>query len=150
MSDWLGRAVGRGGGERLQGTGGFEAVRRRVSGSDAHVLASGIALARGSRGLDPNQINLLLDALDEVYRHIIVAGRNGLARQLFETIEGRFDAGVVVTDAASADLPEPEAPGTFLGFEVSDLEIIHFHREAAGAARRGSMGRSGRAERRAS
>ncbi len=40
--------------------------------------------------IDPDQMNLILDALDEAYDHIVVVGRHDEARKLFEAIEGRL------------------------------------------------------------
>ena len=52
---------------------------------------------RGSM-LDPDQLNLALDALDTAYDHIVVVGASHAARALFEAIQGRFDAGVIVSE----------------------------------------------------
>jgi len=114
--------------ELMKGTAGFEQVIRRMPGSDAHVIPCGQALTRVVRALEADQINLLLDALDDVYEHIVVTGRHALARQLFETIEGRFDAGVLVVENGGPQPADADVPGTFLGFEVSDLEIVRFQR----------------------
>jgi uncharacterized protein involved in exopolysaccharide biosynthesis len=72
-------------------------------------------------------INLVLDALDEAYDQVIVVGRHDDAQLLFETIEGRFDAGLVVHQG---DGDAPEARVGFLGFEVEDMDIIHHDRSA--------------------
>jgi hypothetical protein len=48
-------------------------------------------------------------------------------RALFEAIQGRFDAGVIVSEGKRrAKLTEP--PGTFLEFEVADIELIKLER----------------------
>ena len=73
-------------------------------------------------------LNLVLDALDEAYDQIIVVGRHDDAQLLFETIEGRFDAGLVVHQG---DSDAPEARVGFLGFEVDDMDIIHHDRSPA-------------------
>jgi hypothetical protein len=72
---------------------------------------------------------MLLDALDEAYAHVVIAGTWDGLRDLFLTIEGRIDAGVVVGEGAG----EPSAPGDFLGFTVANLHIIRY--EPAGQAR---------------
>ena len=65
--------------------------------------------------------------------------RFNAARDLFETIEGRFDAGVLIGEPARRrDAVAPEAR-TFLGFEVDDLEVIRLARETP-SARRGARG----------
>jgi hypothetical protein len=77
--------------------------------------------------LDPDQINLALDALDTAYDHIVVVGPNYATRALFEAIQGRFDAGVMVSEGKRrAKLSEE--PGTFLGFEVADIELFRLER----------------------
>ena len=82
--------------------------------------------------LDPDQLNLALDALDTAYDHIIVVGRTQAARALFEAIQGRFDAGVIVADGKRRASKLPDAPGTFLGFEVTDIELFRLERPASG------------------
>jgi hypothetical protein len=49
-------------------------------------------------------------------------------RDLFTTIQGRIDAGVVIADGAG----EP-THGNFLGFDVADLEVFRY--ELAGEER---------------
>lgn len=114
--------------ELLEGTAGFEDIVHSVPGSGVHVMAAGPATGRSGVGLDADRINLVLDALDEAYQQIIVMGRYNEARQLFQTIEGRFDAGLIVSNQAMA-----AEPNVFLGFEVSDIEIVH-HVRAEGSA----------------
>ena len=80
--------------------------------------------------LDSDQINLALDALDTAYDHIVIVGSNQAARALFEAIQGRFDAGVIVSEGKRrARLTEPA--GTFLGFEVADIELFRLERPAS-------------------
>ena len=57
---------------------------------------------------------MLLDALDDAYDHVVIAGGREAVRDLFTTIEGRIDAGVVVADGEGA-----ATPGNFLGFNVA-------------------------------
>ena len=78
--------------------------------------------------IEPDQLNLVLDALDEAYDHIIVAGGQEDARFLFEAIQGRFDAGVLVADGKKRISVLEDPAGTFLGFEVSDIDVIRFER----------------------
>jgi tyrosine-protein kinase Etk/Wzc len=113
--------------ELLQGTVRFEDVVARVPGSAAHLIPAGSAALSPQVMLDPDQINLALDALDTAYDHIVVVGSNHAARALFEAIQGRFDAGVIVSEGKRrAKLSEP--PGTFLGFEVADIELFKLER----------------------
>lgn len=107
----------------LQGSARFEDVVARVPGSAAHLIPAGTRATSAAAMLDPDQVNLALDALDSAYDHIVVVGPSQAARALFEAIQGRFDAGVIVTEGKRrAKLTE--APGTFLGFEVADIELF--------------------------
>ena len=117
----------------LRGDAGFEDIIQRLPGGAAHAIACGSAFEPADGGADPDQLNLVLDALDEAYEHIVVAGRHDEARKLFETIEGRFDAGIVVTEPRRRVQSHEDSPATFLGFEVADIDIIRFERSASGA-----------------
>lgn len=110
--------------ELLRGKAKFEDVVGRLPGSSAHLIACGAAPGDLGAILNPDHINLALDALDTAYDHIIVVGRNGDARSLFEAIQGRFDAGVVVAEGRRRSARSADAPGTFLGFEVTDIELF--------------------------
>jgi succinoglycan biosynthesis transport protein ExoP len=113
--------------EILLGEALFEDVIRREPASSVHVIAAGEAFPGGAREVDAHHLNLVLDALDEAYEHIIVFGGHATSRILFEAIEGRFDAGVVVGDAeAGAARPNPSSAGTLLGFEVIDIDVLHY------------------------
>src|SRR5581483_9554001 len=104
----------------LTGRASFEDVIERMTGSDAHVIAAGSSAAGIAAAQDKDRVNMLLDALDEAYDHVVIAGGREALRDLFSTIEGRIDAGVVVAGDGHA------APGTFLGFTVADLDIIRY------------------------
>ncbi len=113
--------------ELLQGTASFADVVRWIPDTQVHFIASGRAIAEGPNGLDADQLNLLLDALDEAYDHIVIVGQQEAARSLFETIQGRFDAGILLSDDNSGNQhAAPDLPGTFLGFEVADIDLIRF------------------------
>jgi succinoglycan biosynthesis transport protein ExoP len=109
--------------ELIQGGARFAEVVRRVPGTQVHFIASGHAIAEGPIGLDADQLNLILDALDEAYDHIVVVGQAKSASILFEAIQGRFDAGVIVSEPGY-ELSDPQ--GTFLGFEVADIDLVRF------------------------
>jgi tyrosine-protein kinase Etk/Wzc len=108
----------------LQGKAKFEDVVARVPGSNVQMIAAGSVVSDAETLLDPDQLNLALDALDTAYDHIVVVARNAPARALFEAIQGRFDAGVVVAEAKRRPARMPDVPGTFLGFEVADIELF--------------------------
>jgi polysaccharide biosynthesis transport protein len=108
--------------ELVTGAATFEDVISSVEDNECHFIPSGKDLADAAPHLDPDQVNLVLDALDEAYAHIVVVGEHESVRNLFETVQGRFDAGVLVATQSPAALRDPE--GTFLGFEVADIEIM--------------------------
>ena len=118
----------------LQGDVSFEDVIARVPGSEAHFIASGDALVDPAMAGDADRLNLVLDALDEAYDHIVVAGNHEASRALFQAIEGRFDAGITVADPKRRQPLIEDEPGSFLGFAVSDLEVIQFDRISGAAA----------------
>lgn len=111
----------------LQSRATFDDIIYRLPGSRAQVIASGVALPYGGRKLDADLLNLALDALDEVYDHIVVTGRHNEARALFECIEGRFDAGITVESNGDGASSSSDAT-TFLSFDVTDIDILHYRR----------------------
>jgi hypothetical protein len=117
--------------ELLLGEAKFEDVVARIPASSAQIIATGGAADEPEDLLDPDQLNLALDALDTAYDHIIVVGRMRAARALFEAIQGRFDAGVIVADGKRRPSKLPDVPGTFLGFEVTDIELFRLERPAS-------------------
>ncbi len=127
-----GTPAGRGLTELIQGDVSFEDVVKRLPGSAVHFISCGAPLDETE--IEPDQLNLVLDALDEAYDHIVVTGAHADARDLFEAIQGRFDAGVVVADAKKRSSVIEDPAGTFLGFEVADIDVIRFARTAAAAA----------------
>ena len=117
--------------ELISGAATFENVIACVPDTECHFIPPGDTLAEAAPTMDPDQLNLVLDALDEAYAHIVIVGEHDSVRHLFETIQGRCDAGVLIASGQTAALRDP--PGTFLGFEVADIEIIRM--EAATAPR---------------
>lgn len=123
--------------ELIAGDATFEDVITTVPGSQCHFLPAGAGLAHVAAARDADQVNLILDALDEAYAHIVVTGDHDSVRQLFETIEGRFDAGIIVTDPDAPALTLRDPEGTFLGFEVADIQLL---RIAEPRAAKGGIG----------
>ena len=80
-----------------------------MADSAAHVIAAGSSAAGMAAARDKDRVNMLLDALDDAYDHVVIAGKGDGLRGLFSTIEGRIDAGLVV-----------------LGYTVADLDIIRY------------------------
>lgn len=114
--------------EILQGQARFDDVVVRLPASSVHLIPCGGTAALASALLDPEQVNLALDALDSAYDHIVVVGKHAGAQDLFEAIQGRFDAGVMVSEGRRRAGVFPEPPGTFLGFEVIDIDLFQLER----------------------
>lgn len=119
--------------ELLYGEANFEDVIGNVPGSRVHYINAGAGLDVQGYELDDEGLNLVLDALDEAYDHIVVVGRFDAAQLLFEVIQGRFDAGIVVCERNGRVDTRFDPAGTFLGFEVMDIDIIHYVRQASPA-----------------
>jgi Mrp family chromosome partitioning ATPase len=109
----------------LSGRASFEDVIERLSRSEAHVIPAGSSAAGTTAAKDMDRVNMLLDALDDAYDQVVIAGGREALRDLFTTIEGRIDAGVVVADGEGIT-----APGNFLGFNVADLDVIRYEPDA--------------------
>jgi hypothetical protein len=106
----------------LAGRASFEDVIERMPGSAAHVIAAGSSAAGTAAAKDKDRVDMLLDALDEAYAHVVIAGTWESLRDLFITIEGRIDVGVAVSQGDT----EPPAPDDFLGFTVANLDIVRY------------------------
>jgi hypothetical protein len=109
----------------LAGRASFEDVIERMAGSQAHVIAAGSSAAGTAAARDKDRVDMLLDALDEAYAHVVITGSWEGLRELFITTEGRVDAGVTVAGGG-----EPPAAGDFLGFTVANLDIIRYEPSA--------------------
>jgi polysaccharide biosynthesis transport protein len=105
----------------LAGGATFEDVVKRLPNSEAHVIVAGSGAAGAAAAHDTDRVNMLLDALDDAYQHVLLAGSYDALRGLFATIAGRIDCGILI---AERDATSP--PGTFLGFDVPDLDVISY------------------------
>lgn len=131
LAQRIGVGQGPGLADLLMGQASFEDVVHRLPNSDAHFISAGATESLTPEAIDADQLNLVLDALDEAYDHIVVAGPHEHARLLFEILQGRFDAGVIVAEAKKRVSVIQDPPGTLLGYEVTDIEIMRFERAAA-------------------
>jgi len=116
----------------LAGEAGFEDVVANLPGTAVHAIACGSELM-GDAELDADACNLVLDALDEAYDHIVVIGLHGDARTLFEAIQGRFDAGITICDSSRRSTLLDDSENSFLGFEVTDIDVIRYERSEGSA-----------------
>lgn len=125
VSAELGLSANAGLTELLRGEAAFVDVVRRAPGSTAHIIPPGSPAGLDMERLDAERVNLVLDALDQAYDCILVVAAHADARELFEGTQGRFDAGILIADAAGAAKSAPPKAGRFLGFEVSGIAILH-------------------------
>jgi hypothetical protein len=117
--------------ELIEGKTRFEDVVRSLKDRDVHLIPSGRSIGITGEPLDSDSINFLLDALDDVYEHIVVVSRTEPARALFEAIQGRFDCGVTLVEDANQKSRAREEAGSFLGFEVDGISLFTLDKTAA-------------------
>ncbi|MEM1371647.1 MAG: hypothetical protein AAGG72_05405, partial [Pseudomonadota bacterium] len=109
----------------LAGPAKFADVIKPIDAARIQFIPSGSVLSGGLTTIDAERLNLILDALDEAYDHVVIVAREDQAAAFFEAIEGRVDIGVaVVRDRAESDRMVDN--GIFLGFEVTDIELVRF------------------------
>lgn len=128
FAEAVGLACGPGITELLSGEARFDDVVTHIPNTRVHHISLGHGASAEDFLFDGDDLNAVLDALDDVYDQILVVGRYRTAQALFEAVEGRFDAGIAISDAR---LPSPMVKGaeqTFLGFEVTDIDIIRYER----------------------
>lgn len=112
----------------MQGQASFEDVIARLPASSVHAIAAGSPANDRAAMLDPDRLNLVFDTLDEVYEHIVVTAGHEEARALFAALEGRFDACVSVADSARAENAMAAGVERFLGYEVTEIDIMRLER----------------------
>ena len=105
----------------LLGRAACAEVVRQLANSTAHVIVARSSAEGAAVITDKDRVNMLLDGLAEAYDHIVIAGAYDAVRDLFVTIEGSIDAGVVVAGSEGS-----ERNGYFLGFDAADLKLIHY------------------------
>ncbi len=108
----------------INGDASFEQVIGRTAGSNVHLIKPGNTPADERAVLDSDRLNMTLDALDEAYEQIVVAADYRDARMLFEAIEGRFDAAVVVTALPGTPASGMVGADHLLGFEVTGIDAV--------------------------
>jgi uncharacterized protein involved in exopolysaccharide biosynthesis len=118
----------------ITGAAPFEKVISRMQGSNVHLIKAGSPPADLASVLAAERLNLTLDALDEAYEQIVIAADFSDAQLLFEAIEGRFDAAVVVTREPRIE-HGADSPDVLLGFEVTGIDTVHVPLGAASEKR---------------
>ena len=101
----------------------FEDVIHCLPGKEMHVICAGTGADQAEALNDTDRLNLIFDALDETYDHILAYGPFDSARNLFTAMQGRFDAGLLITDETDNGVGAEPMAG-FLGYDIPDLEII--------------------------
>jgi len=126
LSRILGLPAAPGFSDLLAGSASFEDVIRTLPASNVHLVPGGAADRSGAADLDADRLNLLLDALDEAYSDVVITGTCDAVRELFQAIEGRVDAGLAIETVGSGAPPSGEpSQHRFLGFEVTEIDVIH-------------------------
>ncbi|MCC7254159.1 exopolysaccharide transport family protein [Hyphomicrobium sp.] len=144
VAEPLGQPAWPGFNELVDGRARFEDVVRSLRDSEVHLIPCGRGLDDADEPLDADSINFLLDALDDVYEHIVVVARTEPARRLFEAIQGRFDCGVtIVTGATQKARVRAEGAGSFLGFEVDGIALFALDSSEGQARGRQRLARAG-------
>lgn len=118
----------------LEGRATFEEIIARLPGTQAHAIAAGSALSDEQAALDLDLLSLVLDTLDEVYEHIVIVADHEEARTLFAVLEGRFDACISVGEAGRETDALKASFDRFLGFEVTDIQIVRLERKSRTAS----------------
>ncbi|WP_439543012.1 GumC family protein [Hyphomicrobium sp.] len=129
VAEPLGQASWPGFSELLDGKARFEDVVLSLHDSDVHLIPSGQRIDLSATALDSDSVNFLLDALDDVYDHIVVVSHVEPAKDLFEAMQGRFDCGVVLVEDKAQKAKAVGAPGTFLGYEVDGIALFAFEKQ---------------------
>ncbi|WP_072397681.1 exopolysaccharide transport family protein [Hyphomicrobium sp. CS1GBMeth3] len=115
--------------ELIDGRARFEDVVRALHDSEVHLIPCGRGVEDADEPLDSDSLNFLLDALDDVYEHIVVVARAEPAHRLFEAIQGRFDCGItLVIDEAQRARVQEDGNGSFLGFDVEGIALFALDR----------------------
>ena len=105
--------------ELLAGDASLEEATQKLPGTHIHVITAG----NGSAGtIDADSAAMVLDALDEMYDVIVVTGTTRVATGLFAALQGRFDAGILVSDTVPARA-SGGAGVPFLGFDVPEFVV---------------------------
>ncbi len=129
--------------ELVDGGARFEDVVRSLHDSDVHMIPSGRSLPKTGEPLDGDSINFVLDALDDVYEHIVVVSRTDSAKPLFEATQGRFDCGVTLVEDEKQKSRVLAEGGSFLGFEVDGIALLTLEKAAVQPQGRQRVARAG-------
>ncbi len=103
----------------------FADVICSVPGESMHLIRVGVSEESLDEAAEKVQLELILDALDETYDHIVAYGSYTKAQDLFRITEGRFDAGVTIGDETNRP-NELRRSDIFLGYKVEGIDVQHY------------------------
>jgi len=109
----------------IEGRAGFKDVVSAIPASSIHLMPMGTLSQELDGDARRTQLELILDALDETYDHIVAYGGYANAQELFRIAEGRFDAGVTICDSSEV-APSKHDQDCFLGYTVEGIDVQHY------------------------
>jgi hypothetical protein len=138
VAETLGASRHPGMAELLQGAASLQQVMQLLPGSTGlHFVAPGEASSSVAMR-DADQVNLVFDAIDDAYDHVVFVGEYDALHVLFTVIEGRFDT---VVELAASDHAQTarSAPGTLFGCAVSGIEVLRLGTASVAPRRHASL-----------
>lgn len=99
--------------ELLTGEASFEDVVRRLPDSPAHIISAGAIAGIQAKTLNADRVSLVLDALDDVYDHILIVCRRAGARMLVDLVQGRVDVAVEIATGGEEAMQGEGLAGAF-------------------------------------
>jgi len=127
----LGFSIKGGISEFLTGSASYEDIITEMPKSRVHYVVASNGSKFDGDDLDTDGLITVLDVLDENYDHLIVIGRFDAAQALFETTNGNFDTGIIVTETEGSAVKFEDGVNFFLGFEATKVEVILYSRPLA-------------------
>jgi uncharacterized protein involved in exopolysaccharide biosynthesis len=108
----------------LRGTASFEDVIRAEPDGDLHRIAIGSAPAEGAASPSLASAGAVVDALQGIYQHVIIAAGPREAHELATVLAGRIDAGITL--GSDPVTPDSAQDRDFLGLVDPAFEVIRY------------------------
>lgn len=121
--------------ELLTGEASFEDVVRRLPDSPAHIISAGAIAGIQAKTLNADRVSLVLDALDDVYDHILIVCRRAGARMLVDLVQGRVDVAVEIATGGEEAMQGEGLAGAFAD-RIDVLRLRRASRPVAAKPRR--------------
>lgn len=115
----------------LAGRVSFERAIATLPGSNADIIVAGAPQSGSIAAAGADHLNVAFDTLDQGYAHVLAVADRTAAQTLFEAMEGRFDAGLVLGRATTR--PTEDGNGRFLGYQLGDFEVLRLEQGDQGA-----------------